>query len=119
MTSIHDSRTSNTGEPVISVIKITIDAVDTPDLLTEAMEVLAAEREDLHGFLTGQILLSVDNKTVVILTEWSDHHAWGQSRYDLRVGKLIEHCFVKSTTIEFELYTRRGEVPRMIGRDQE
>lgn len=60
MTSMHDSRTSNTGEPVISVIKITIDAVDAPDLLTEAIEVLAAEREDLHGFLTGQILLSVD-----------------------------------------------------------
>jgi heme-degrading monooxygenase HmoA len=113
MASLPDPNTVNTGKPVVSVIKIKIDSIEAPDLLAEASEVLATEAKDLLGFLAAQLLLSLDNKTMVILTEWSDSHAWAQSRYDLRVGKLIEHCLVKSTAIEFELYTRYGDVARL------
>ncbi len=113
MASTRDPNTANVDEPVIGVIKMKIDAIDAPELLTEAMDVLAAESRQLKGFLTAQILLGVDNKTMVIITEWSDHHAWGQSRYDMRVGMMLEHCNARSTTIEFELYTRRGEFPRV------
>ncbi len=105
----HDPDAARIDEPVVAVVKVKIDSIDAPELLAEAMAVLGAESRQLAGFLTAQILLSVDNKTMVILTEWSDHHAWGQSRYDTRVGNMIEHCNARSSTIEFELYTRRGE----------
>ena len=100
--------TRGTDGPVISVIKLKVDAADMGELLAEGIAVLAAESRDLQGFLAAQILVSVDNKTIVILTEWSDHHAWGQSRYDARVGEMTERLYIKSTTFEFETYTRRA-----------
>lgn len=109
MASQNNLNVPSEDDPVISVIKVKIDPIDAPELLAEATEVLEAESKHLQGFCSAQILVSVDYKTIVILTEWSDHHAWGQSRYDARVGKMVEHCNAKSTTIEFELYTRRGD----------
>lgn len=108
MTSEHPNMAAD-DEPVIGVIKIKIDAMDAPELLDEAIEVLGIESRTLQGFVAAQVLVSTDNKTIVVLTEWRDRHAWAQSRYDNRVGKMTEHCNAKSTTIEFELYTRRGE----------
>ncbi len=98
--------------PVIGVIKIRIEATDAPGLLAESLEVLAAEAQALQGFVAAQILVSVDKKTMVVLTEWADHHAWSQSRYDARVGAMIERLYLKSATIEFETYTRRGNFAR-------
>lgn len=97
---------------VIGVVKVRIETIDAPELLDEAIELLKSESEDLPGFLAAQILLSTDNKTLVILTEWTDDHAWSQARYDLRVGKLTEHCHAKATSMEFELYKRRAKVLR-------
>lgn len=109
MAPINDPNAASVDEPVVAVVKVKIDSIDASELLAEAIEVLSAESRQLQGFLTAQILLSIDRKTMVIITEWSDHHAWAQSRYDARVGKMIEHCHTRSTTIEFELYTRPGE----------
>lgn len=106
VTSGLDTR-GNDG-PVIGVIKIRVDAADVEELLAEGIEVLTAESRELQGFLAAQILVSVDNKTIVVLTEWSDHHAWGRSRYDVRVGEMTECLYIKSTAIEFETYTRRA-----------
>ncbi len=107
--NIDDPNAAKIDEPVISVVKVRIEAIDSPELLSEAIAVLDAESRELQGFLAAQILVSVDNKTMVILTEWTDHHAWSGSRYDVGVGKMLEHCHAKSTSIEFELYTRRAE----------
>ncbi|MDQ2663854.1 MAG: hypothetical protein M3Y18_07470 [Candidatus Eremiobacteraeota bacterium] len=109
MDSTNNLNAANDSQPLIGVIKIKIDAIDAPALLAESIDVLRGESKGLQGFLAAQILLSVDSKTMVILTEWSDHHAWSQSRYDDRVGKMMERCNAKSTTIEFEIYTRRVE----------
>ncbi len=103
-----DDLTAPIEKPVISVIKVRIDPTYARGLLDEALAVLVAESRDMPGFVTSQVLLSTDNSTLVILAEWANHHAWGQSRYDTRVGALMEHCLVKSTAIEFEIYTRRG-----------
>lgn len=78
------------------------------DVVCKIAEVLTAESKDLPGFLAAEILCSIDNKTIVILTEWCDHHAWGQSRYDSRVGEMIGSLYINSATIEFETYTRQG-----------
>ncbi len=115
MTSNDDLNAPSDDDPVISVIKVKIDPTDAPELLAEATEVLEAESKHLQGFCSAQILVSLDDKTIVILTEWTDHHAWGQSRYDARVGKMVEHCNARSTTIEFELYTRRGDFQKATG----
>jgi hypothetical protein len=103
------------GGPVTGVTKIRIAAIDAPDLLAEAIELLAAESKELAGFTGGQILLSVDKHTLVILAEWADTHAWSASRYDVRVGKMMEHCHAKSRTMEFELYTRHGATTKKAG----
>lgn len=104
--------TIGTDEAVIGVIKIKVDAADVSELLAEGTAVLSAESRDLPGFLAAQILVSVDNRTIVILTEWSDRHAWSQSRYDVRVGEMTERLYIKSTIIEFETYTRRANFAR-------
>jgi len=104
--------TMGTDGPVIGVIKIKVEASDVGELLAEGTDVLSAESRDLQGFLAAQILVSVDNKTIVVLTEWSDRHAWSQSRYDVRVGEMTERLYIKSTIIEFETYTRRANFTR-------
>ena len=112
MALIDDCNAGEYNKPVISVIKIKIDPADAPGLLMGALDTIALEGKDLHGFLAAQVLLSVDNRTMVVMTEWSDRHAWGKSRYDPDVEKLIERLSLKSSTIEFEIYTRCGEIPR-------
>jgi len=62
----------NTIRPVISVIRIKIDPKEAAGIFADALDVLAVERKTLLGFLAAQILLSVDNKTMVVMTEWSD-----------------------------------------------
>ena len=112
MTSAYGPDTTNANEPVISVIKLKIRASDAAELVAASIDVLAEESRDLEGFLGAQVLTSVDAGTLVVLTEWSDHHAWSQSRYDARVGAMMEKYHTKASTIEFELYTRRKDFPR-------
>lgn len=97
-----------TDAPVIGVIKMRVDPADVAELLAEGSAVLSAESRELRGFVAAQILVSVDNTTIVVVTEWTDHHAWSQSRYDVRVGKMTERLYIKSTLLEFETYTRRA-----------
>jgi quinol monooxygenase YgiN len=104
-----------TDEPVIGVIRVKTTETDASDLLKEINAIFIVERQTLTGFLAAQVLQSVDNATIVIMTEWSDRHAWAKSRYDMRIGQLLERLLMKSVTIEFELYVRRGEVPRLTG----
>ncbi len=115
LTSKADLHVPSDDDPVIGVIKVKVDPLDAPALVAEANEVLDAEAKHMPGFCSAQLLVSLDNTTIIIFTEWSDHHAWGQSRYDARVGKMVEHCNTKSTTIEFELYTRRGDFHKATG----
>jgi heme-degrading monooxygenase HmoA len=97
--------------PVIGFIKMKTSAAEVPALLKEINAIFIVERASIPGFLAAQVLESLDGRTIVIMTEWTDRHAWARSRYDMRIGKLIEHFLLKSATIEFELYVRRGEVP--------
>lgn len=112
MSVINGLDTIGTDGTVIGVIKIKVDPADVEELLAVGAGVLSAESRDLQGFLTAQILVSVDNTTIVVLTEWSDHHAWSQSRYDVRVGEMTERLYIKSTIIEFETYRRRANFNR-------
>jgi hypothetical protein len=102
-------------EPVIGVIKLKTSGSEAAELLKEINAVFIVERQSVPGFLAAQVLQSVDGGTIVIMTEWSDRHAWAKSRYDMRIGQLLERFLMISITIEFELYVRRGEVPRLTG----
>jgi heme-degrading monooxygenase HmoA len=102
-------------EPVIGVIKLKTTPAEATGLLEEINAIFLVERQSLPGFLAAQVLQSVDNATIVIMTEWSDRHTWAKSRYDMRIGQLLERILMKSVTIEFELYVRRGELPRLAG----
>lgn len=115
MDLIDDRESGEFKHPVVSVVKIRIEPQRAAALLAKALAGLAAEGEKkLPGFLTGQILLSVDNRTVALLSEWSNRHAWGKSRYDPIVESLIGDFHDESLEIEFDLYTRRAEVPRHV-----
>ncbi|MEO7202059.1 MAG: hypothetical protein ABIZ82_05640 [Candidatus Tumulicola sp.] len=103
---------SVTDQAVIGFIKMKTLATQVPALLEEINAIFVVERVSLEGFLAAQVLESVDGETIVIMTEWSNRHAWARSRYDMRIGRLIEHCLLKSATIEFELYVRRGEITK-------
>jgi hypothetical protein len=94
---------------VISVVKLRVESSDSSTLLDHAAHVLHGEAKALPGFLSGEILVSQDAKTIVILTEWVDSHLWAQARYDLHVGKLLEDCFVNCPTLEFEVYRRHAK----------
>jgi heme-degrading monooxygenase HmoA len=78
MTLIDDRDAGAYDKPVISVMKVKIDPKDAPGLLAETLDAFAGEEvKNLPGFLTAQLLLSVDNETIVVMSEWSDRHAWG------------------------------------------
>lgn len=113
MDLIDDRDSGIYDRPVVNVMKVKIDPKEAPSLLAKTLEALAAvETENLPGFLSAQVLLSVDNKTIVVLGEWTDRHAWGKSRYDPVVESLVKDCYDKAAAIEFDVYTRRGEIPR-------
>jgi quinol monooxygenase YgiN len=112
MALIDDRDAGKYDERIVSVMKMRIDPKQAAGLLTATLNAFRSESNTLIGFLTAQVLLSVDNETIVIMSEWSDRHAWGKSRYDPIVESLIENCYDNASTIEFEVYTRRGTVSR-------
>jgi heme-degrading monooxygenase HmoA len=91
---------------VLSVVKVRIEAKKTAAILAEAADTLRTESTTQPGFLAGEVLVSQDKKTVVIITEWADLHMWSRSRYDVRIGKMLEDCLAASSQIEFEIYDR-------------
>lgn len=93
---------------VLSVVKVWNDPSIVADLLEEASTVLDHESKTQAGFIAGEVLISRDGTKLVILTEWTDAHSWSQSRYDARVGKMLEECLTSSTEIEFEVYGRHA-----------
>ncbi len=94
---------------IVSVVKLRIEPSDTPNILSEASNVLQQESRERSGFIAGEVLVSTDSKTVVILTEWVDGRAWSRSRYDARVGKMLEDGLAASSEIEFEIYDRHAK----------
>ncbi|MGA8534684.1 MAG: antibiotic biosynthesis monooxygenase [Candidatus Tumulicola sp.] len=109
---IDDRDAGEYDKPVVSVMKMKIDPKQAVGLLEETLSAFAAENKNLPGFLSAQVLLSVDNKTIVVISEWSDRHTWGRSRYHPIVESLVKACYDNAATIEFEVYTRRGEISR-------
>ena len=109
MALIDDRDAGVYDKPVVSVMTIKIDPNEAASLLAIALDNLAGEEvKNLPGFLTGQVLLSVDNRTILLLSEWSDRHAWGKSRYDPIVEGFVKDCYEKAIGFDFEIYTRRG-----------
>ncbi len=76
-------------EVVISVVTAHLKTAHLHDVVEEAIEVLRGEAEEMPGFITGHVLVSIDAKKLAIVTKWRDSHAWSASRYDMRVGKLL------------------------------
>jgi quinol monooxygenase YgiN len=96
MNLIDDRDSGIYDRPIVNVMKVKIDPKEAPSLLAKTLDALAAvQSENLPGFLTAQVLLSVDNKTIVVLGEWTDRHAWGKSRYDPVVESLVKDCYTK------------------------
>ena len=100
---------------ILSVVKLRIDPSKVPAIVAEANDVLREESKTQAGFIAGEILVSRNRKTIVIMTEWVDSHAWSRSRYDVRVGKMLEDCLNASDAIEFEIYDRHARFP--LGKD--
>jgi quinol monooxygenase YgiN len=96
---------------VLSVVKIRVEAGVADAILRDVAETLTSESTTQAGFLAGEIFISRDKKTVAIVTEWTDVHAWSRSRYDARVGKTLEAFLTGRPQIEFEIYDRYARVP--------
>lgn len=94
---------------VFSVVKIRVQPDAASPLLGKTLDVLKEESTKLPGFVAGELLVSLDGTIVVILTEWVDRHAWSRSRYDARVGEMLEDCLAESHHIEFEVYDCRAK----------
>lgn len=93
-----------TDEVVISVVTAHLKTAHLHEVVDEAIEVLRGEAEEIPGFITGHVLVSIDAKKLAIVTKWRDIHAWSASRYDKRVGKMLEDCLSNSIVLDFELY---------------
>jgi hypothetical protein len=102
--------TDGTGEAVVSVVTVLLNGLQSEALLDRAVDVLREESVDLPGFLGGDALLSTDAKTLAIVTEWRDIHAWSASRYDMKVGQLLEEFLNSSTVLGFEVYHRKARI---------
>jgi hypothetical protein len=99
---------TQSDEVVVSVITVLLRTTRSPEVLKQAIETLRGECNDVAGFVSGEVLLSVDARRLAIVTEWRDVHAWGASRYDVRVGNMLEVCLANSTVLDFEVYRRRA-----------
>lgn len=93
---------------VVSIITVRVEIGNARALLDEAFDVLQLESRNMPGFLGGELLVSLDLKTLVIRTEWSDTHAWSKSRYDGRVGMMLEHCSAVTKALDVEVYLRHA-----------
>lgn len=94
---------------VFSVVKLRVKPSGELPLLAKALDVLKEESTTLDGFIAGNLLVSLDSRTVVVLTEWVDRHSWSRSRYDSRVGEMLEDCFTESPEVEFEVYNSQAQ----------
>jgi heme-degrading monooxygenase HmoA len=98
------------GDPVVAMIRLKLKAQHSAEIVDDVLQLLKAEAAGMPGFIAGEILVSADGTAVMLLTEWTNRHAWSHSRYDVRVGKMLEHCMHESQRAEYEVYVRRGKV---------
>lgn len=96
------------SEVVISVVTAHLETEHLQKIVDEVTDVLRGESADMPGFIAGHVLVSLDERTLTIVTEWRDSHLWSQSRYDTRVGQMLEHCLINSSALDFELYQRKA-----------
>ncbi len=95
-------------EVVVSVITAHLGAAHFQEVVDEVTEVLRAESMDVPGFITGHVLVNTDARKLAIVTEWRNSHFWSASRYDKRVGQMLEDCLVNSSVLDFELYSGKA-----------
>lgn len=93
---------------VVSILTVHLDAARSPSILADVIHEVRAEYGSLCGFLSADVLLSVDEKTLAVVSEWNDVHCWAASRYDPRVGELLARCLDNSTALAFEVYYRKS-----------
>jgi hypothetical protein len=96
------------SDAVVSVVTLHLELDRSPTILQDIIEALRREYGSLAGFISADVLLSLDEKTLAIVSEWTNVHAWGASRYDPRVGELLENCLDNSTALAFEIYYRKS-----------
>jgi hypothetical protein len=97
-----------TTDAVVSVVTLHLEPDRSPTILQEIVEALRREYGSLTGFISADVLLSLDEKTLAIVSEWANVHSWGASRYDPRVGELLENCLDNSSALAFEIYYRKS-----------
>jgi len=104
----HETTHAGPDEVVVSVITAQLEAAHFQEIVDEVTEVLRAESTSLPGFVTGHVMVSTDAKKLAIITEWRNDHFWSASRYDKRVGQMLEHCLANSSFLDFELYSGKA-----------
>jgi heme-degrading monooxygenase HmoA len=102
------SESIRSSEIVISVVTAHLKNPHLHEVVDEAIEVLRGEAEEMPGFITGHVLVSTDAKKLAIVTKWRDSHTWSKSRYDERVGKMLEDCLSSSVVLDLELYCEKA-----------
>lgn len=102
------------SDVVVSVITAHLKTGKLQEVADQVTDVLHGESTNMPGFVTGHVLVSIDAKRFAIVTKWQDSHLWSASRYDRRVGQMLENCFVNSSVLDFELY--RGKA-HFVGAD--
>ena len=90
----------------MSEIRLRVSSSCFTELTDEAQELLASFAGDTSGFIAGEILVNDESTAIVILTDWIDRHAWARSRYDERVGRLLEHCTLQAEQVDYAVYGR-------------
>ena len=95
---------------VLAVAKARIDPEKADAVLREAGDLLRTWMPS-PGFISVELLISEDRKTVAVLCEWSDLDTWSRSRYDSHVGKTLEDFVTAGGKLEFEVYERYARIP--------
>jgi hypothetical protein len=103
------------ADAIVSVVTVHLDAERSPTILQEIIESISSHYGELGGFISADVLVSLDEKKLALMSEWANIHSWAASRYDQRVGELLENCLDNSTALAFEIYYRKshfvGEPP--------
>ncbi len=103
-------RSSGKDGTVVYLWAATLNPNESDAFSKRAAQHVRDDVAGLPGFLDARILEADDETSVIIVTRWETRHAWAQSQWNQKIGRVLAESFQSSVKIVDTMCYERAAV---------